>query len=123
VHSRSAVVRFYYRHRLFMGFCCICVEVLLLSAYLLRWPQYRAATVAIPLPAPAAQAMQQLFGYVGGRGGAGAVPVPIPALVALLALPGAAVKQLVNVVQLRAATDALVQHDRQAAAPSHAKRA
>ena len=27
VHSRSFVVRFYYRNRIFMGFCCVCCEV------------------------------------------------------------------------------------------------
>lgn len=36
--SRSAIVRCYYSHRLFMGFCCICCEVLYLALYLAHWP-------------------------------------------------------------------------------------
>lgn len=36
--SRSMLVRFYYRHRIFMGVCCICCEVLYLALYLLHWP-------------------------------------------------------------------------------------
>jgi hypothetical protein len=59
-NSRSFVVRAYYRSRLFMGFCCICCEVLYLMLYLLSWPQYTkpalhlpAALAELPLPAGA----------------------------------------------------------------------
>ena len=54
------MVRAYYRSRLFMGFCCICCEVLYLMLYLLSWPQYTkpalhlpAALAELPLPAGA----------------------------------------------------------------------
>lgn len=56
VRSRSAVVRFYYRSRVFMGFCCVCCEVLYLALYALTWPQYRTWGV-LPLPPAAAQAL------------------------------------------------------------------
>lgn len=49
--SRSAVVRFYYRHRLFMGFCCVCCELLYLALFLLHWPQYHAWPL-LPLRLP-----------------------------------------------------------------------
>ena len=49
--SRSAIVRFYYQHRLFMGFCCICCEVLYLSLYLLHFPDFqRWPQVPVRLP-------------------------------------------------------------------------
>lgn len=52
--SRSWVVRCYYRSRLFMGFCCICCEVLYLSLYCLSWKQYSSSHV-LRLPAAVAQ--------------------------------------------------------------------
>lgn len=80
--SRSRVVQFYYRNRIFMGFCCICCEVLYLALYLLAWPERL------------------------GTGG-----VLVARLVALAALPGFAIKQAVNVVQLRGAARTLVEYD------------
>ena len=46
--SRSTVLRAYYTHRLFMGFCCVCCEVLYLMLYLLTWPGVGGP--ALPLP-------------------------------------------------------------------------
>ena len=34
VESKSRLVRMYYKHRVFMGYCCVSVEVLLLSVRL-----------------------------------------------------------------------------------------
>lgn len=51
VHSRSFVVRFYYKSRLFMGFCCICCEVLYLCLYLLQWERFSSAS-ALTLSSP-----------------------------------------------------------------------
>lgn len=68
-NSRSRVVRFYYQQRLFMGFCCVCCEVLYLCLYLLAWPQYRAWGV-LPLP----QTWLQLGGSAGGRAPSGDGP-------------------------------------------------
>ncbi|KAL6768283.1 CDP-diacylglycerol-inositol 3-phosphatidyltransferase 1 [Auxenochlorella protothecoides] len=104
-NSRSRVVRFYYQQRLFMGFCCVCCEVLYLCLYLLAWPQYRAWGV-LPLP----QTWLQLGGSAGVCS-AEARGIPLVALVALAALPGVAVKQFVNVVQLGNAMTTLVQLD------------
>lgn len=33
-------MRSYYKHRLFMGYCCISCEVLYLMLYLLHWAQF-----------------------------------------------------------------------------------
>lgn len=64
--SRSWVVRAYYRHRLFMGFCCICCEVLYLALYCLTWPQYRRGGLALP---PALAGRTLAAGEAGRRGG------------------------------------------------------
>ena len=50
--SRSAIVRFYYKRRLFMGFCCVCCELLYLALFLLHFPEYRAWPL-VPIQAPA----------------------------------------------------------------------
>jgi hypothetical protein len=47
------VVRFYYRQRLFMGFCCVCCEILYLSLYLLHFPGFQRAPL-VPLHLPSA---------------------------------------------------------------------
>lgn len=53
--SRSALVRCYYRRRLFMGFCCVCCEVLYLALFLLHWPRFRAwRPLPLRVPAPLA---------------------------------------------------------------------
>ncbi len=55
VGSRSALVRYYYRQRLFMGFCCVCCEVLYLALYLLHWPRFCAwRPLPLHLPTPLA---------------------------------------------------------------------
>ena len=79
--SQSPVVRFYYQQRLFMGFCCICCEVLYLSLYLLHFPSFRMWPPAL--------------------------------LIAVLAVPGFALKQVINCVQLWAAMQQLVATDTQ----------
>ena len=42
-HNQSWLVRYYYTHRIFMGFCCVCCEVLYLAIYMLGWQQLWAA--------------------------------------------------------------------------------
>lgn len=41
VNSRSRLVRLYYSNRIFMGFCCVCCEVLYLALFLLHLPAYQ----------------------------------------------------------------------------------
>ena len=41
VNSSNPIVRFYYSSRAFMGFCCICCEVLYLALYLHAWQLQR----------------------------------------------------------------------------------
>ena len=79
--SQSPVVRFYYQHRLFMGFCCICCAVLYLSLYLLHFPDFQMWQPAV--------------------------------LIAVLAVHGFALKQVINCVQLWTAMQQLVATDRQ----------
>ncbi|KAL4451458.1 hypothetical protein ABPG75_007120 [Micractinium tetrahymenae] len=100
--SRSWVVRAYYRHRLFMGFCCICCEVLYLALYCLTWPQFQGGALALPaalagLPLPSGLTLP--------------AALPVAAVIALAAVPGFLVKQAVNVVQLRTAAAQLVAYD------------
>lgn len=61
--SRSALVRCYYRRRLFMCFCCVCCEVLYLALYLLHWPAFRAwRPLPVHVPAAAAAWLQGALG-------------------------------------------------------------
>lgn len=116
VASRSALVRLYYRSRVFMGFCCVCCEVLYLALFLLSFPEFQVTgrgSHALPLP-PAA--VSRLPGWLlaacpAVRRAAAAKALPLAAAVALAALPGVAVKQACNWRQLTAAAAALVEHD------------
>ena len=63
VSSRSALVRCYYRRRLFMCFCCVCCEVLYLALYLLHWPAFRAwRPLPVHVPAAAVAWLQGVHG-------------------------------------------------------------
>lgn len=109
VHSKSGLVRLYYSQRIFMGFCCICCEVEYLALYLLSTPRYQKAYL-IPLQLP--KAVLQLAAGTGFQSAVvGWQGLPFVGLIALLALPGVAVKQLCNWVQLRAAMESLVAYD------------
>ncbi|BDA47806.1 CDP-diacylglycerol-inositol 3-phosphatidyltransferase [Coccomyxa sp. Obi] len=102
--SRSAVVRFYYRQRLFMGFCCVCCEVLYLSLYLLHFKSYQRWPL---VPVPLLGALQpHLNGAAAELEG-----VPLALVIALLAVPGFVIKQFINCVQLRSAMQLLVATD------------
>lgn len=109
VRSRSWLVRTYYKNRIFMGFCCVCCEVMYLALFLLHIPAYQQLAV-IPLQLPAAvqraAAGTQLEAAVAGWQG-----LPAVGVVVLLALPGVAVKQVCNWVQLQTAMQGLVEYD------------
>lgn len=77
--------------------------MLYLALYLLSFPQWQAPALALP---PALAGLQ--LGPV-------ALPAALPAaaLMAAVSLPGFAVKQVVNVVQLRTAAQQLVALDAQ----------
>ena len=62
-HNQSWLVRYYYTHRIFMGFCCVCCEVLYLAIYMLGWQQLWAA--------PDKRAFS--INYVRGVGGTGKI--------------------------------------------------
>lgn len=108
VESRSVVVRFYYRNRIFMGFCCVCCEVLYLALYALAWPRYRALAVG-RLPAAAVRLLHPWVAPHLAK--ALARPISLPVAIAAAAAPGAIIKQFVNVIQLRNAADTLVKLD------------
>lgn len=98
VESRSAVVRFYYRHRIFMGFCCVCVEVMYLVLYLLSWEQGESGA--------AAAAARWLGDYDHQYYYYSCLKVLV-----LISAPGFVFKQVINVVQLKTAADVLVAMD------------
>jgi len=102
-------VRLYYSNRIFMGFCCVCCEVLYLALFLLHVPFYQQlGLIDVQLPVPVQQAVEGsvLQPVVDNWQG-----LPFVGLVVLLALPGVVVKQACNWVQLRAAVQGLVEHD------------
>jgi len=125
--SASAVVRFYYKHRLFMGACCISCEVLYLALYALTWgPGGWGPAIPGVGRGLVGSALARAAGWVGGvsAGGGGggwlglgsptsSSPSVVPLAVALAAtsLPGAAIKQFVNCVQLRTAVGVLAGMD------------
>jgi len=92
-----------------MGFCCICCEVMYLALFILHIPHYQQLWL-IPVQLP--ESLQQwaagtcLQGVIQGSRG-----LPVVGLVALLAVPGVAVKQVCNWVQLQTAIQGLVDHD------------
>lgn len=109
VNSRSWLVRLYYSNRIFMGFCCVCCEVLYLALFLLHLPLYQTfGLLDVQIPRPLLHALQSgpLHGLVDNWQG-----LPLVGLVALAAVPGVVVKQLCNWVQLKAAVQGLVEHD------------
>ncbi|KAF6261545.1 phosphatidylinositol synthase [Scenedesmus sp. NREL 46B-D3] len=109
VRSRSWLVRTYYRNRIFMGFCCVCCEVMYLALFLLHLPAYQQlGLLPLQLPQPLLQAAAgtPLEGPLGSWRG-----LPAVGVVALLTLPGVLVKQACNWVQLRTAMQGLVDYD------------
>ncbi|GAQ84622.1 phosphatidylinositol synthase [Klebsormidium nitens] len=84
------LLRLYYRYRAVMGYCCIGAEVLYLCLYLLHDPLYWGWPA---LPAWAHTERGAVYWLAG------------------LAAPGWAVKQVVNLVQLKTAADVCVSYD------------
>lgn len=105
VHSRSIIVRFYYQHRMFMGFCCVCVEALYLFVYLLAHPMFQQwVPVAVPVVVQQALTAAGLELLPGGK-------IPLLCVLCTTTLPGFVIKQAINVVQLRTAAAQLVAYD------------
>ncbi|KAH7286704.1 hypothetical protein KP509_32G018900 [Ceratopteris richardii] len=88
--SKSRLFRAYYQYRLFMGYCCVGTEVLYLVLYIL-----------------AENDSNNLLHVVHNA----ALKLSALTFIGLLALPGWAIKQLVNFVQLRSAADVCVLYD------------
>uniref|UniRef100_A0A0D6R1Z4 CDP-diacylglycerol--inositol 3-phosphatidyltransferase n=1 Tax=Araucaria cunninghamii TaxID=56994 RepID=A0A0D6R1Z4_ARACU len=88
--SKSWLVKNYYQHRPFMGYCCIGAEVLYLILYLLA--EDEPASVIKVFMAALKRKSPLMF-------------------LSLLALPGWAIKQIVNVAQLKTAADICVMYD------------
>jgi CDP-diacylglycerol--inositol 3-phosphatidyltransferase len=112
--DRSAffLLRLYYTNRIFMGVCCVSAEVLYLCALAASDEKGVGAVAGAPalvaiLPASVGVPGTTLRA-TGLRTDAAAVQI------AILALPGWALKQIANVAQLKASGDALVRHDARA---------
>lgn len=105
INSRSLIVRFYYQHRIFMGFCCVCVEVLYLCAFLIRHEEFKLVGAPIRLTLP------PLRGRV--------IQLTLLHVVAALSIPGFLIKQYINVAQLGTAAQQLVEYDAIKAARNH----
>jgi|TARA_B100001540_G_scaffold223541_1_gene197774 CDP-diacylglycerol--inositol 3-phosphatidyltransferase len=112
--DRSAffLLRLYYTNRIFMGVCCVSAEVLYLCALAASDEKGVGAVAGVPalvaiLPASVGVPGTTLRA-TGLRTDAAAVQI------AILALPGWALKQIANVAQLKASGDALVRHDARA---------
>lgn len=87
VTSRDGwLVRQYYGSRAFMGYCCVGAEVLYLALYWLHEPALRHTSTV-------------------------EVGVGVAEMILYLAIPGWAVKQVVNVVQLKSGADICVNYD------------
>jgi CDP-diacylglycerol--inositol 3-phosphatidyltransferase len=127
---RALLVRLYYRHRLFMGACCVACEVLYLSLYLLAWPEQFGVggtrSWAVPLPKWGAALLWRVAGPQSAGAASSSLPgglaaalqlaarrreVPLAAVVALLSVPLWLTKQVCNWLQLRSAMDRLVEWD------------
>ncbi|MEW5319095.1 MAG: hypothetical protein WDW38_010265 [Sanguina aurantia] len=118
VGSRSRLVRIYYTSRIFMGFCCVCCEVLYLAIYMSSWPELMKVTIPgllIPVPPAVHQLIPGLSLFLGLEG------LPLLTLLGVLMLPGFAVKQLCNWIQLKEAAYSLVDHDLPAVATKKAQ--
>eukprot|EP00891_Asterochloris_glomerata_P000632 jgi/Astpho2/632/Aster-04474 len=134
IDSHSMLVRYYYQHRIFMGFCCVSVEVLYLLIFLAGNNRFREAhRIHLPLPK---QAAVQICQHVPGQprvrrfhwfrqhfcpgcdeyrtlsAGCEQEQFPMLLVLACLCLPGALIKQFINIVQLRNAMSDLIVLDR-----------
>lgn len=98
-HNQSWLVRYYYTHRIFMGFCCVCCEVLYLALYLLGWEKFWDS------PAYSA-AFPTRLAVLTGHSRQDEWPVVL--IVALASLPGFAIKQMINIAQIKAACSSLI---------------
>jgi len=95
INSRSFIVRFYYQHRIFMGFCCVCVEMLYLCAFLIGHEEFKIV-LPISLPIPHRDTLMHPTLLHG---------------IAAFCIPGFLIKQYINVAQLGTAAQQLVEYD------------
>ena len=103
IESASFLVRFYYTHRLFMGFCCVCVEVFYLLLYLLSRDSMRqVGRGSMQLPIGVQKYLESEWDVCREWA------CPLFGVLAGMAFPGFAFKQAINVVQLVNASKQLV---------------
>eukprot|EP00252_Welwitschia_mirabilis_P008712 TRINITY_DN20806_c0_g1_i2.p1 TRINITY_DN20806_c0_g1~~TRINITY_DN20806_c0_g1_i2.p1 ORF type:complete len:227 (+),score=12.83 TRINITY_DN20806_c0_g1_i2:278-958(+) len=88
--NKSWLMRMYYKHRIFMGYCCVSTEVLYLVLYLMSQNE----SVSVVKVFIAALNEKSLLSCLG-----------------LAALPGWATKQIINLVQMKTAADTCVFYD------------
>lgn len=89
--SKSTLLRLYYQHRYFMGYCAIGAEV----AYILLYMLAAEGNIGSPYEVTIhAVRNKTVYG-----------------ILLAIALPGCAIKQLVNLVQMKTAADVCVNYD------------
>lgn len=95
------LVRSYYANRIFMGTCCVSCELLYLSLYAMRWPLFSKWSLAA--------AWVHNFGAASS--GFANEEISIFLLIAVIAIPGFVIKNIINVIQLYQSMIGLCHHD------------
>lgn len=88
--SKSKLLKAYYQHRMFMGYCCVGAEVLYLILYIIAEEQFSSVLDVVHNAATRSSPWL---------------------ILGLVALPGWAIKQLVNFLQIRSAAEVCVLYD------------
>lgn len=88
--SKSKLLKAYYEHRLFMGYCCIGAEVLYLVLYIIAEEQFSSILEVMKV------ASTRTSPWI---------------VLGLLAFPGWAIKQWVNLLQIRSAAEVCILYD------------
>lgn len=104
-NSTSFIVRLYYSNRMFMGFCCVSAEVILLCMFAVCNEVPLAALGAAPAWATGASSLMT------GQCNAAMQPDVAAVAVLILCLPGCIVKQCINVYQLTTAAQQVARLD------------
>jgi CDP-diacylglycerol--inositol 3-phosphatidyltransferase len=109
--GRSWLVRLYYSNRIFMGFCCVCCEVLWLSLFALGSPELRSlrSPLSIHLPSSVAGVLPDSLVEVLSSSSLGGLPWFM--VLSALAMPGVLVKQVCNWVQLSDSVESLAAYE------------
>ena len=104
-NGSSFIVRLYYSNRMFMGFCCVSAEVILLCMFAVCNTQPLEVLGVGPAWTVGASSV------ITGRCNSDMQPDVVAVSLLLLCLPGCIVKQCVNVYQLATAAQQIAEMD------------